>query len=73
MALRTDNWCEDVTASNLESSVHKKLSARPSISKEITLVSDMTIGRTVRLWGATGVITRFPELGKIIGPPQLSE
>src|SRR6187397_1193695 len=72
-AFRTDNVCSDVTASNLESRVHKKLSARPSISNEITLVSEMTIGLTVRLCGATGVIIRLPEFGKTMGPPQLSE
>jgi len=65
-ALRMTNLVEEVTASDLESRVHRKLSARPSTSKEITLVSGMTIGRALRLCGATGVIIRLPELGKII-------
>ena len=31
------------------------------------------MGRTLRLCGATGVITKLPEPGKMIGPPQDKE
>ena len=56
-----------------ESSVDKKFFALPSIENEITELSDITNGLTLRLCGATGVITIFPEFGKTIGPPQLNE
>ena len=35
--------------------------------------SEITTGRTLRLCGATGVITKFPDCGNITGPPQLKE
>ena len=53
--------------------MHKKFLARPSTSKEMTELSDNTIGRTFKLCGATGVMIKLPDLGKIIGPPQLRE
>ena len=59
--------------SKRESRVHKKFSARPTTSKEITESSEMTMGRIFRLWGATGVIIKLPEFGKTMGPPQLRE
>ncbi len=59
--------------SERESSVQKKLSNLPSISNVMTLESETTIGRTFRLCGAIGVITKFSEVGIIIGPPQLNE
>ena len=65
--------CSDVIVSYLESRVHMKLSDLPSTFKVIFLVSGITIGLTFKLCGATGVITKLLESGKIIGPPQLSE
>src|SRR3982074_3372782 len=50
-----------------------KFSARPSTSKEMMLLSGTTMGRTFRLCGATGVITKLAESGKTTGPPQLRE
>ena len=38
-----------------------------------TSVSGITIGLTLRLCGAIGVIKKFPDPGYTIGPPQLSE
>ena len=59
--------------SKRESNVQRKFSVLPSISNEMTELSEMTMGLTFRLCGATGVITKFPELGKRMGPPQLKE
>jgi hypothetical protein len=56
-----------------ESHDNKYFELRPSISKESTFESDNTIGRTVRLCGDIGVITKFADWGKMIGPPQLNE
>jgi hypothetical protein len=67
------SFVDEVTVSNLESRVQRKLSALPSTSNESTLVSGITIGLALRLCGATGVMIRLPEFGKIIGPPQLKE
>ena len=43
------------------------------ICSSIFVVSGMTRGLTPRLCGATGVRTKFLELGEMIGPPQLKE
>jgi len=59
--------------SNLLSSVDKKFLDLPSTLNLMVTLSGKTIGRTLRLCGAIGVMTKFPELGKIIGPPQLKE
>ena len=56
-----------------ESSEQMKFSPRPSTSNDTTEVSEITMGRTFRLCGATGVITKLPESGKMTGPPQLRE
>lgn len=64
---------EFVIISVRESQDNKYFELRPSISKERTLESESTIGRTVRLWGEIGVIIKFPDCGKTIGPPQLNE
>lgn len=56
-----------------ESQLTKYLALRPSISKVKTLLSLSTTGRTFRLWGDIGVITKLPDRGKTIGPPQLIE
>jgi len=66
------SW-DAVIVENLESKVQRKFSALPSTSKDKTLLSDITIGLTLKLCGATGVIIKQPESGKTIGPPQLSE
>src|SRR6188768_692544 len=39
----------------------------------MTELSARMIGLTVRLCGLTGVMTKFPDRGKISGPPQLNE
>jgi len=59
--------------SYLESKVQRKFSDLPSISNEILESLDKTIGLTFKLCGATGVMTMFLLVGKIIGPPQLNE
>lgn len=56
-----------------ESIVHKKLSSLPSTSKLRMESSGMTTGRTFRLCGATGVITKLALFGNKIGPPHESE
>lgn len=58
---------------DLESNDAIKYGFRPSTSKETTFLSDTTIGRTLRLCGAMGVITKFPDPGEITGHPQLKE
>ena len=70
---RTANWWSAWMSSNRESRVQIKFSDLPSISKEMTESSEITMGRTFRLCGATGVMTKFLESGKTIGPPQLKE
>ena len=70
---RMANWCSAVIVSKRESKVQRKLSARPSISKDTTKLSEITMGRTFKLCGATGVMTKLPDRGKMIGPPQLKE
>jgi hypothetical protein len=55
------------------SSVHKKPSVLPSISKEITESSGMTNGLIFKLCGETGVITKLAESGNTTGPLQLNE
>jgi hypothetical protein len=55
------------------SSVHKKPSVRPSISKEIMESSGITNGLIFKLCGETGVITKLAESGKTTGPLQLNE
>jgi hypothetical protein len=59
------------TISLRASSAHINGSALPSISKETTLVSGTTIGRTFKLCGATGVITKLAAFGNQIVPLQL--
>ena len=44
-----------------------------SISKEMIWSSGTIMGLTLRLCGATGVITKLPDSGKTMGPPQLKE
>ena len=56
-----------------ESKEIKNLSDLPSISKLISLSSETMIGRTFRLCGLTGVMTKFLAPGVIKGPPQLNE
>src|SRR5690606_10580895 len=46
---------------------------RLSISISKISSSEITRGLTFRLCGEIGVITKFPDPGEIIGPPQLSE
>jgi hypothetical protein len=72
-AFFTFTFIEVSITSVLESHVRRYLELLPSISKDRTLVSDKTIGRTLRLCGEIGVTTMFPDPGKTIGPPQLSE
>src|SRR5882672_3044630 len=72
-ALLTFNFTEGSTGAIRESSETRKRLLLPSTSKVISDWSETTIGRTVKLWGLTGVMTKFPERGKINGPPQLNE
>ena len=58
---------------DLESKDIMNLSVRPSISKLISASSDTMIGRTFKLCGLTGVMTKFLAPGVIKGPPQLKE
>jgi hypothetical protein len=58
---------------DLESREIMNLSVLPSISKRISDSSETMMGRTLRLWGDTGVITKFFAPGVIKGPPQLKE
>ncbi len=55
-----------LTTWRLESSAQIKSSARPSTSKEITLLSGTTIDLTFRLCGATGVITKLLLSGTLL-------
>jgi hypothetical protein len=61
------------TVSVLESQDNKNFALRASISKTKDTSSGIIKGLTFKLCGAIGVITKFWELGYIIGPPQLSE
>src|SRR5690606_22282387 len=56
-----------------ESHESRNVSLRLSISTVKISLSEITRGLTFKLCGDMGVITKFPEPGKIIGPPQLSE
>src|SRR5690606_15771318 len=56
-----------------ESHDSKNSLLRLSISIVSTSRSEMTKGRTFRLWGEMGVITKLLESGRMIGPPQLNE
>ena len=56
-----------------ESSPTKKRFSLPSTFILIRLLSGITMGRTVKLCVAMGVITKFSESGVIMGPLQLSE
>ena len=57
----------------LESQVRMYFSVRASISSFNCMFSLTTIGRTFRLCGDIGVITKLPLPGIIMGPPQLKE
>jgi hypothetical protein len=72
-AFLTFTFIEVSITSVRESHVRRYFELLPSISNESILVSDKTIGRTLRLWGEIGVTTIFPDPGKTIGPPQLKE
>src|ERR1700733_12348973 len=72
-SLRTASCTCLSTISFRESSAQIKWSALPSISKEMMLLSGTMMGRTFRLCGATGVITKLADSGNTTGPPQLSE
>src|SRR5690606_16567972 len=61
------------TAVERESREIKNFSLLPSILKLMTLSSGTTMGRTFKLCGLTGVMTKFLEAGEINGPPQLNE
>jgi hypothetical protein len=61
------------TINERESKVISIVSARPLVSISKAVLSGITIGLTVRLWAAIGVITNDLLPGKISGPPQLSE
>src|SRR5690606_40828353 len=56
-----------------ESQLNIYFSVRLSISKRNCIFSFTTIGRTFKLCGEIGVITKLPLPGIIIGPPQLKE
>src|SRR5690606_2467829 len=56
-----------------ESQLRIYLSVLLSISNSSSLSAEITIGRTFKLCGATGVMTKLPLPGMIIGPPQLRE
>ena|SRR2546428_7052093 len=72
-SLRAVKVVVELTFTVRESRETKKLDALPSILKLSTLLSETTIGRTLKLCGQMGVITKFPEPGKTMGPPQLNE
>ena len=55
------NDTEESIVTDLESKEAMKYCDLPSTSKEITFSSETTIGRTFKLWGAIGVITKFSE------------
>jgi hypothetical protein len=59
------------TISFLASRAQIKCSALLSTSKEIILVSGTTMDLTLRLCGATGVITKLEDSGNRMGPLQL--
>ena len=61
------------TVSDLESSDISIWGLRLSTLSVTTLLWSINTGRTFKLCGATGVMIKFDELGKIIGPPQLNE
>src|SRR6056297_3835110 len=71
--LNTRILCCSPIVLDLESRVAKNCPLRPSISKRISLLSGITMGRTFKLCGAIGVKTKLPDLGYKIGPPQLKE
>lgn len=65
--------CSAVIVLYRESSVQRKFSDRPVTLSVMRVSSESTIGLTLRLCGAIGVITTLPDRGEMIGPPQLSE
>src|SRR5436189_3482083 len=73
LALRTLISVPDRTLALRESREILKSSLRPVTLKWISLLLEITIGRTVRLCGAMGVIIKLSESGMMIGPPQLNE
>src|SRR5690606_32410743 len=56
-----------------ESQDSKKCSLRLSTSRSSSKSLEITTGRTLRLCGDTGVITKLPLPGIMMGPPQLNE
>ena len=56
----------------LESRVSMPSFSRLSISSLMAQLSEMAIGRNVRLWGAIGDIMRACRSGASMGPPTLS-
>ena len=63
----------DFISAARESSEMIQLSLLPLTLKLISLLFEITIGRTDKLCGAIGVITKLSESGIMIGPPQLKE
>src|SRR5690606_17834815 len=56
-----------------ESQLSMYFSVRLSISNSSSLSAEKMSGRTFKLCGETGVLTKFPVPGIIIGPPQLKD
>ena len=73
LALLTVILTDLSTVSVRESQETKNFVLLASISKVKTTLSGTIRGRTFKLCGAIGVITKFCAFGNIIGPPQLKE